>query len=382
MIKRKSLQKKLAIAAVAGMLVLLLAASCVAQTSLEISGPENCMDCSANASSSPGLENAVQEMNSSNAPVSLAAPGLVSPSGILNTGKPTYVWKGVNSCLYYCLEVTDDLDNVVLKQWYDAADFPPAPGECSVTPQQSLDPGDYSWRIQSWNCPVGPKWSQKMDFTVCTSSSFPGKATLVSPKDTIGSKNPTFVWKSVKGCTQYCLKVANANDQNHPIFEKCYDSAEVLSDQICSITPGLDLAPGSYRWWIQTRNCKGDGPWSNLMSFKFQNTLPGRSMPISPQGLISTSTPTFIWTAVSASTKYHLQVENSSVIVVNEWYDAEDVTRGSRCSAFLPIALPDDDANYYWRIRAGNDAGNGPWSGLKEFETVCAFKPGPAKKKP
>ncbi|MCX6676689.1 MAG: hypothetical protein NTU95_01925 [Methanothrix sp.] len=360
MIKRKSLQKKQAFAAVAGMLMLLLAASGVAQTSSEM--------------------HAVQEMNSSNAPVSLAAPDLVSPSGILNTGKPTYVWKSVNSCLYYCLEVRDDQDNVVLKQWYDASDFPPAPGECSVTPQQSLDPGDYSWRIQSWNCPVGPKWSQKMVFTVCTSSTFPGKATLVSPKDIIGSKNPTFVWKSVIGCTQYCLKVANANDQNHPLLLECYDAEEVISDQTCSITPPLNLAAGSYRWWIQTRNCKGDGPWSNYMSFNFANKSPGRSTPISPQGLISTATPAFTWTAVSAATKYNLQVENSSVIVVNEWYDAEDVARGSRCSAFLPIALPDDDAYYYWRIRAGNDAGNGPWSSLKEFETVCAFKPGPVKK--
>jgi hypothetical protein len=66
MIKRESLQEKLAIAAMAGMLVLLLAVSCVAQTPLDMSKPENCTNCSANASSSPGLDYAAQETVLSN----------------------------------------------------------------------------------------------------------------------------------------------------------------------------------------------------------------------------------------------------------------------------------------------------------------------------
>ncbi|MDD1748934.1 MAG: hypothetical protein LUO89_03565 [Methanothrix sp.] len=396
MIKQRSLQKKLAMASVAGILMLLLAASCIAQTPLEISGPERCTDCSADdsvdqaeegsiteaeASSSPGFENAVQETDLSNVSVrqELEACSLVSPFGIQNTGRPTYVWNAVDGCLYYCLEVIDDLDNVVLKQWYDASDFSSAPSICSVTPPQSLDPGDYTWSVLCWNC-QGEQPSQKMDFTVCTSSSFPGKATLVSPKSTISTKNPTFVWKPVTGCTQYCLKVANAKNQNEPIFEERYDVEESLSEQGCSITPVLDLDPGNYRWWIQTINCKGDGPWSNYMSFKYQNTPPGRSTQISPRGLVSTSTPTFLWTAASAATEYHLQVDNNRVNVVDEWFDAEEVTRGSRCSALLPVVLPDDDAVYYWRIQAANDAGNGPWSSYRYFETICPFKPGAAKK--
>ena len=134
MIKRESLQKKLAMAAIAGMLMLLLAASCVAQTPLEMSGPENCTDCSANASSSPGLDDAVQETDLSNASISqeLGAADLVSPSGILNTGKPTYVWEGVDGSQYYCLEVRDDRNNVVLKQWYDASDYPPDTYICNA----------------------------------------------------------------------------------------------------------------------------------------------------------------------------------------------------------------------------------------------------------
>jgi len=400
MIRRESLQKKLAMAAIAGMLMLLLAASCVAQTPLEVGGPENCTDCSGNASadqtldgsiaedeasSSPGFENAVQEMDSSNASISqaLGAADLVSPSSILNTGRPTYVWEGVSSSQYYCLEVMDDRNDVVLKQWYDASDYPS--DTISVTPLQSLDPGDYTWRILCWNCQnQNEPPSPEMDFTVCTSTSFPGRATLISPKDTIGTRNPTFVWSPVAGCTQYCLKVANANYQNVPILEKCYGAEEVISGQICSITPGLDLDPGNYRWWIQTINCKGEGPWSNYKSFRYQNRSPGRSTPISPRGLTS-STPTFIWTAASAATTYHLELINyrdgiDVLVMEDPSIDANEVTIGSRCS-FILGTLPDDDSVYYWRIHASNDAGDGAWSGWRYFETHCALKPGTDKKK-
>ncbi|MBN1235335.1 MAG: hypothetical protein JW999_04710 [Methanotrichaceae archaeon] len=393
MIKRESLQKKVAIAVVAGMLMLLLAVSSVAQAPLDIGGPENCTDCSANASAdligvsflteaeasgSPGLENAALGMNLSNAPSQdLEAPVLVSPSGILNTGKPTYVWNSVDSCLYYCLEVRNSVEDVVLKQWYDTSDFPSS--TCSVTPSESLDPGDYTWSVLCWDC-SGHQWSSEMAFTVCTSSSFPGKATLVSPKGTIGSKNPTFVWNAVPGCTQYCLRVVDAHYQSVTLFEECYDTQEVLSDQRCSVTPGLELDPGNYRWWIKTINCKGDGPWSNYMSFRYQDRPPGRSTPISPKGLITTSTPTFTWTAASLATEYHLQVDNDTENVVDEWFDADDVTKGFRCSAFLPLTLPDDDIVYYWRIQASNDAGEGSWSSYRYFETICPFKPGSANK--
>jgi hypothetical protein len=372
MVKRKPLQK---MPAMAGMIILLLAASCAAQTSSEIKGAENRI---ADASSSPGLENAVQEMNSS-VSRAIAAPELVSPSAVLNTGKPTYIWKGVNGCMYYCLEVRDNLGNVVLKQWYNASDLPPAPGRCSVTPPIVLDPGDYEWRVMCWNC-TESQWSSVMEFTICTSSSYPGKAILVSPKDLIGTRNPTFVWKAVTGCTQYCLKVADASHPNVPIFEECYDVEEVLSGQICSITPGLNLDAGSYRWWIKTINCKGDGPWSNFMSFRYLDRPPGRSTPISPNGLVSTSRPKFIWTAASAATEYHLQVNNSSNNIVDEWFDADEVTQGSRCSALLPVALPDDDVVYFWRIRASNDAGNGSWSSYRYFETVSYYSSAARKK--
>ena len=381
MIKRESLQKKLAMAAIAGMLMLLLAASCVAQTPLEMGGPENCTDCSANASSSQELDNT--DLSNLSIRQDLEAPELVSPSGIQNTGKLTYIWNGVGRSQNYCLEVRDDRNNVVIKQLYDAL---PAKTIYSKTPSKSLASGVYTWRILCRNRGHYQS-SEWMEFTVC--ASLPGKATLVSPKDTIGSKNPTFVWMPVTGCTQYHLNVAKASNPNVPIFDDVYNVEDVLSDteQVCSIGPVLlqDIEPGIYyRWWIQAINCKGEGTGS-YKNFRYMNVSPGKSTPISPRGLISTDEPTFTWTAASAATTYHLEVINYQdgidvPVMEDASIDANEVTIGSRCS-FILGTLPDDDPVYYWRIHASNDAGDGTWSGWRYFETMCALKPGTDKKK-
>jgi hypothetical protein len=371
MIKRESLQKNLAIAAMAGILMLLLTASCVAQLSLDPGSLENCTNCNENTSIR----------------LDLGAPELVSPFGIQNSGKLTYVWKGVDSSKEYCLEVRDNQNNVVISQLYGAI---PIKTVYSKTPRKSLPSGDYTWRIL---CRIRghTQSSEPMEFTVCTSS--PGKATLVSPKDTIGSKNPTFVWMPIAGATSYRLKVAKASNPNAPIFDETYDVEEVFSntDQICSIGPvfSQDLEEKTYyRWWIQTINCKGEGPWSYYKDFRYMKVPPGKPNPISPQGLISTDSPTFIWTAASAATEYHLEVYNrkegqaDDYILVDEgWFDANKVTKGSRCSGSLG-PLPNDDPVYVWRIHASNDNGiDGPWSSWRYFENVGAFKPSKNAKK-
>lgn len=385
MIKRESLQKKLAIAAVAGILMLLLAAPCFAQTTLDLGGPENCTSCGANSSSSQGLDDT--DLSNSSISPDLEAPELISPFGIQNSGMLTYVWKGVGGSRDYYLEVRNDRNNVVIKQWYSAF---PIKTVYSKTPRKSLPSGVYTWSILCKNRGHS-RLSEPMEFTVC--ASFPGKATLVSPKDTIGSKNPTFVWMPVTGATQYRLKVAKAGSPNAPIFDEIYDVENVFSntDQICSIGPVLpqDLEEKTYyRWWIQTTNCKGEGPWSYYKDFRYMIVPPGKPNPISPRGLISTDSPTFVWTAASAATEYHLEVYNRNrspeddyILVDEGWFDAIKVTKGSRCMGSLG-PLPDDDPVYFWRIQASNDAGtDGPWSGWRYFETICAFEPGKDAKK-
>ncbi len=239
MIKRESLQKKLAMAAMAGMLMLLLAASCVAQTPLEMGGPENCTDCSANASSSQGLDNAPEIYQMHRSVRILKHQNLYRlQESRIPVSSPTSGTAWVAS-QYYCLEVRDDRNNVVIKQWYNALDRYRRYDLCNSaakawTPETI--PGESYARTAAITISRANRWNLPSAHPPPSQARRP----LVSPKDTIGSKNPTFVWMPVTGCTQYRLKVANANHPNEPIFVSDYlNVEEVFSDteQVCSITP-------------------------------------------------------------------------------------------------------------------------------------------------
>jgi hypothetical protein len=384
MIRRYALQKKLAIAAMVGMMML-LAVSCGGQTPLMNSGQEDCTSCIANKSILQGLGDA--GLSGSSMGPTLGAPEPVSPLGTQNSGKLTYTWRGMGGVQNYCLVVKDKLNRVVIKQCCNAL---PAKTTYSITPRQTLASGDYSWSV-SYKIRGRTLWSDQMDFTVC--ASLPGKATLVSPKDTIGSKNPIFTWNPLDGGIRYRLTVAKAGSPDTPIFDRIYDVEDVLSniDHTCSVGPVLpqDLEEAVYyRWWIQTINCMGEGPKSYFKDFMYKTVIPGKPNTISPSGLISTDSPNFVWTAASAATKYHLEVyiRNKSpaddfILVDEGWFDANKVTKGYRCMGSLG-PLPDDDSVYLWRVQASNDGGiNGQWSSWRYFETVCAFKPGKNAKK-
>jgi hypothetical protein len=108
------------------------------------------------------------------------------------------------------------------------------------------------------------------------------------------------------------------------------------------------------------------------LSLADQLQPPDNVCPISPIGLISTHTPTFVWTAVPTATKYLLQIENQDRIIFKGSYMAENVTVGYKCEVFSPLLLPDGDL--FWRVQASNDAGSGPMSGYAWFESVCGGK--------
>jgi len=219
-----------------------------------------------------------------------------------------------------------------------------------------------------------------MSFGICTSTSVPGRATLTSPNGNIGARKPTFGWRAVTGSTQYHLKAVDITAPNTLLIDKWYDAADVTSGQTCSILSESTFATGTYKWWIQTRNCNVLGPWSYYASFRFVNVLPGMATPISPRGLISKSNPTFVWTAVRSATRYNLSVENhTGAFIYVEPFTAEEVTHGTRCSGVLSITLPDDDTDYYWKIQASNDAGDGRWSSLRYFEFICPGKRAPIR---
>lgn len=96
-----------------------------------------------------------------------SAATLVSPDG--DTENPvTFTWEAVSDATYYYVWVEDDSGAGQIKTWYTAADCGCGSGEsqCSITTDGSLDAGDYTWYIQTWNDIGFGYWSSGTDFTV------------------------------------------------------------------------------------------------------------------------------------------------------------------------------------------------------------------------
>ena len=94
----------------------------------------------------------------------------------------------------------------------------------------------------------------------------PGKATLNYPNGTIAENTPTYNWNAVQTSTWYRLWV---NDHTGNMIKKWYTAEEAGcggGTGECSVTPTTVLADGSCKWWIQTWNVYGYGPWSDAMS--------------------------------------------------------------------------------------------------------------------
>ena len=98
----------------------------------------------------------------------------------------------------------------------------------------------------------------------------PGAATLVLPSGATTDTTPAYTWNTVTSATWYYLWVSRVNTDGSltTIHSKWYEATLACSGGTCSITPaGVTLSSGNYRWWIQTWNDAGYGPWTNAMNF-------------------------------------------------------------------------------------------------------------------
>jgi hypothetical protein len=189
----------------------------------------------------------------------------------------------------------------------------------------------------------------------------PGVATLTSPSGNIITNNPTYTWSKVSGATWYYIYVQGPSGY---IFTNWYRAVDVCGASTCSIaniTPGL--ASGQYRWWVQTWNSVGYGPWSTGMSFN--TTLPGAATLSAPNGA-TTNSPTYTWNKVSEATWYYIYVQGPSGYVFTQWYSTASVCPASTCS--IVGATPGlASGQYRWWIQTWNNVGYGPWSSGLNF---------------
>jgi hypothetical protein len=198
----------------------------------------------------------------------------------------------------------------------------------------------------------------------------PGSSTLVTPNGAITDNTPTYTWNKVSTSTWYYLWVNNA--AGTPVIQQWYAASQVCVSSTCSVTPGVPLPLGNYRWWIQTWNDGGYGPWSNPKSFSVKSiSPPGTAILVSPTGNITDITPTYKWNKVNTSTWYYLWVsrvnmDGTLTTIHNKWYDSPTACSARSCSV-IPAGVSVTSGNYTWWIQTWNDGGYGLWSSHTDF---------------
>jgi len=252
----------------------------------------------------------------------------------------------------------------------------------SGTPIGTGGNGSFTWNISSARTPGS---DYKVRVTSTTNSSYsdtsdnnftisaplptpPAAATLISPTGTITTNTPTYTWNAVSKATSYCLWVT---DSTRTPFQQWYTAAQANCESgtgTCTVTPTTPLANGNASWWIDTWNSAGSGPWSERMDFIVSVSVPSKATLVSPTGTITTSTPTYIWNAVSNATWYYLWVTDSSGAPFQQWYTAaqDNCASGTGTCSVTPTKIL-TVGNCSWWIDTWNSVGLGPWSDRMDF---------------
>ena len=192
----------------------------------------------------------------------LTPPVAVAPIGAIDDVSPTYRWEPVPTATWYRLWINDSTGNRLV-QWYTAEAVGADTGECSITPDLPLNPGDATWWVQAWNEDQGTgPWSEATAFVVPSLAA----PVPIAPTGTIGDTLPTYRWEPVAIASWYRLWI---NDSTGNRLVQWYTAEEVgAASGECSITPDVALNPGSATWWVQAWNAtEGTGPWSTATAF-------------------------------------------------------------------------------------------------------------------
>ena len=260
----------------------------------------------------------------------------------------------------------------------------------------------YYWRVSARNIGGVSPWSQKWNLTTTIAN-----PVLISPlNNSIGNlPNPTLKWNSVSGAAYYNLIVAKDSLFNQII----YNDSNILGTQT-NLT-GLELLT-FYYWKVRAGNTNGNGGFSSYWKFKTKGVPVNISLIYPSNNAVNIPINfTFKWqkgvdqtsllgemdkkkgkikainSTIQDEIKYLKQKDKNSLseymddfpdVISNYWFELVTDTLNMTnlvCDTSLAdtsksISGLTNYTNYYWRVKAKNEAGWNNFSAWNVFRTI------------
>jgi PKD repeat protein len=188
----------------------------------------------------------------------------------------------------------------------------------------------------------------------------PADVSVVGPADAAtGLSLPVELsWEALPAARRYDVQIAT---------DEAFSELAAEARRLRDVRVAMDgLSPGvRYYWRVRARNEGGVGSWSAARSFE-TGSAPATVTLQSPEDAAE-GRPAYVslvWNPDPIADRYHLQIakdQGFSTSVV------EDSTLADTSFAPGPLAY---STTFYWRVRAANGFGSGPWSETRSFTTA------------
>lgn len=286
----------------------------------------------------------------------LAAPTLIAPKND-STNAPTtltFNWNSVATATSYDIQVST------------SSAFTSTIKDSTVTSTSATfilsNSTQYYWRVRAKNSTLTSSWTPSRTFTTFTPLTAP---ILIAPKnDSVEAPiTMTLSWNAVSGAASY--EVTTAID---PGFTQVVRDTTVTGTSVT-----MQFASGTMHFWkVRAKNATLTSEWSEMRTFTVRmlsiapETAPIQIDPEKDE-VVSIGAPTpvipkFEWDAVKDAAWYNVQVSRDSVFSSV----LDSLTTSDIRVEFETI----DKGQYFWRVRACNEIGCGPWSPIWGYSIV------------
>jgi subtilisin family serine protease len=203
----------------------------------------------------------------------------------------------------------------------------------------------------------------QINFGTTPSLPAPSVPTLSSPANlaTNVAIAPTLSWAPATAAGTYNLQVSTSNTFATTVIN--LTGLTATSNAISGLANST-----TYYWRVSATNTTGTSAWSAVSSF---TTVAPLGIPVAPTlsspanlAINVSRTPTMSWNAVTGATTYEIQISSINDFGAVTFGRTGLTARSIRVSPQLGSRTV-----YFWRVRAVNTAGTGPWSAVRSFTT-------------